>query len=377
MSTQHASLRKKILGIAQFINRKTTWLNFVKDRLGLFRLAEASLVKRLTKDEIESIRKSFCTDYVSGKIKSLRSDGIERIHFYIFLVQSIGDIVANEPIPRHLKSLEPTGIVHWIVNQKFRSILDSNPSIDEVIPVKEFAEGEDLCKIVSASRANIIVDCHFNGIVFNADRKPHDNPLNPDVNVYTHYFFGPLLTTFSLAAGLPPLDEAPMFHLRAGIHRPDFGTPDYVVFHCRSNESARDWNASKWNQLAQALAMKGFTVIEIGTERVIDAKSNNRIIDYTGNKDLQELAAIIRDAKLFIGVDSAFSHIANCFKTHSIILLGKYKAFDTYLPYSGPFPHTEDFTVIRAPAGQPASRIGFDEVLTSASAKLSRTKTTS
>ena len=371
MSTQRSSLRNRILAIAQFVNRRTPWLNFIKNRLGLFRFAEASLLRKLTGDEIESIRSSFCTDYVARKIKSLRSEGIEQIHFYIFLVQSIGDIVANEPIPRYLKSLAPTGIVHWIVNQEFQSILESNPIIDEVIPVRGFAEGEDLCKALSETQANIIVDCHFNGIVFNADRKPHDNPHNPGVNVYTHYFFGPLLTSFSLAAGLPPLNESPAFHLRPGIQRPDFGTPDYVVFHCRSNESARDWNASKWNQLAQALAMKGFTVVEIGTERVIDAKPNNRIIDYTGNKDLQELAAIIRDATLFIGVDSAFGHIANCFKTQSIILLGKYKTFDTYLPYSGSFPLSEDFTAIRAPTGLPASKIDYSEVLTSAIAKLS------
>ena len=127
---------------------------------------------------------------------------------------------------------------------------------------------------------------------------------------------------------------------------------------------------SNWNRLARSLTLKGFTVIEIGTERVIDANHNDRVIDYTGKKDLQELAAIVRDAKLFIGVDSAFGHMANCFKTPSIILLGKYKTFDTYLPYSGPFPHTADFTIIRAPFGRPASNVDFSEVLTNATSKL-------
>ena len=370
MAFQHFRLQNMLLRIAQFINRKTQWLNGLKNLLGVTRIAESMLVKKLPNNEIESIRSSFCTNYVSNKIKSLQSKGTEQIHFYVFLVQSIGDIIANEPIPRYLKSLVPTGIVHWIVNRNFKSILESNPYINEIIPVNGFAEGEDICKAASKTESNIIVDCHFNGIVFDTNRKPHYNPHNPSVNVYTHYFFGPLLSTFSLAAGLPPLNESPVFHLRNGVNRPDFGTSDYVVFHCRSNESARNWSVSNWNRLARSLTLKGFTVIEIGTERVIDANHNDRVIDYTGKKDLQELAAIVRDAKLFIGVDSAFGHMANCFKTPSIILLGKYKTFDTYLPYSGPFPHTADFTIIRAPFGRPASNVDFSEVLTNASSKL-------
>ena len=369
---RNSILQELFLCWAQFINRKTSRFNNLKKRLGLAKLAERYLVKKLTQQEIQSIRKSFCVDFISRKIQAqnLQNGQNAIIHFYIFLVQSIGDIIANEPIPRYLKSISPTGTVHWIVNISFKAVLEANPYVDEIIPVKSFAEGEDLCHAFAKIDNNIIVDCHFNGIALDTKRKPHENPVNPDVNVYTHYFFGPLLSTFSLAAGLPPLNDRPIFHLRSGIVRPDFGVSDYIVFHCRSNESARDWNNSRWCRLAESLANEGFTIVEIGTERVVTDNYNGRIIDYTGKKDLQELATIIRDARLFIGIDSAFGHMANCFMTTSIILLGKYKHFDTYLPYSGPFPDSDNFTIIRAPAGHTASHVDFTEVLTAANKKL-------
>ena len=367
------NMRDALLHLAQLINRKTTWLNRIKARIGLGNIAEKCLVKKLTPQEIESTRRNLCTNLIEQQVKKLQDSNATKINFYILLVQSIGDIIANEPITRHLKTLSPTSIIHWIVNKNFKTILEANPYLDEIIPVNSLAEGEDYCKMIYGTPGNIIVDCHFNGIVFDAKRKPHENLTNPNINVYTHYYFGPLLSTFSLAAGLPPLNIQPVFYLRSGIKRPDFGVSQYVVFHCRSNELARDWSNSKWNRLAKSLTTKGWTIIEIGTERVITEDYNRRVIDCTGRKDLQELATIVRDAKLFIGIDSAFGHVANCFKTPSIILLGKYKHFDTYLPYSGSFPDSDNFKILRAPVGHPASDIDFNDVLAAANASLTST----
>ena len=346
------NMRDALLHLAQLINRKTTWLNRIKARIGLGNIAEKCLVKKLTPQEIESTRRNLCTNLIEQQVKKLQDSNATKINFYILLVQSIGDIIANEPITRHLKTLSPTSIIHWIVNKNFKTILEANPYLDEIIPVNSLAEGEDYCKMIYGTPGNIIVDCHFNGIVFDAKRKPHENLTNP---------------------GLPPLNIQPVFYLRSGIKRPDFGVSQYVVFHCRSNELARDWSNSKWNRLAKSLTTKGWTIIEIGTERVITEDYNRRVIDCTGRKDLQELATIVRDAKLFIGIDSAFGHVANCFKTPSIILLGKYKHFDTYLPYSGSFPDSDDFKILRAPVGHPASDIDFNDVLAAANASLTST----
>ena len=49
---------------------------------------------------------------------------------------------------------------------------------------------------------------------------------------------------------------------------------------------------------------------------------------------LQENAWIARNASLFVGIDSCFAHVANCFNIPSIVLLGTYKAFSFYTPFS-------------------------------------------
>lgn len=367
------SLRSTLLRLAQFINRKTTWISGLKNRLGIRQFAERYLVKRLTAQEISVIRQNLHTDLIEQKVRDIQKSGNGQVNFYILLVQSIGDIIANEPLTRYLKTLSPSSTIHWIVNKDFQAILEANPYIDELLPVKNLAEGEELCKNVSNSSENIVIDCHFNGIVFDARRKAHQNLSNPDINIYTYYYFGPLLSSFSLAAGCPPLNSPPVFYLRSGVKRPDFGVSEYVVFHCHSNESTRDWLSSKWNRLAKSLTDKGITVVEIGTKRTIHKNYNRRVIDHTGQKDLHELATIIKDAKLFIGIDSAFGHMANCFRTPSVIILGRYKHFDAYLPYSGPFPNTVDFKIIRAPSGQSASHVDFSSVLSAANETLSRT----
>jgi ADP-heptose:LPS heptosyltransferase len=41
---------------------------------------------------------------------------------------------------------------------------------------------------------------------------------------------------------------------------------------------------------------------------------------------------IIRHAVLFIGVDSGFAHVANALAIPSVLLLGRYRNFDSYLP---------------------------------------------
>lgn len=355
-------MNNTLLRLAQFANRKTPWLNRLKAKLGIANLAERILARPLNQNQILSLRNSLHEDIISQKVNKIKSGSDVKICFYVLLVQSIGDIIACEPIVRHLKVLDRNASIHWIVRRNFTAILEANPDIDEIIPIETFSEGEALCKALSEKAGNIIVDCHFNGMALETGKPPHENPANPQITVYTHYYLGTLLSNFSLAAGLPPLDDSPIFHLRKGIKRPKLGTSDFIVFHCRSNEPARDWNDAKWNKLAESLTRLGFYVVELGTKRVLAQNYNGKAIDYTGRRDLQELATIVRDARLFIGVDSAFSHIANCFKTTSLILLGKYKNYDTYLPYSGAFPKSQDFKIIRAPAGRPAAHIDLSEV---------------
>lgn len=82
------------------------------------------------------------------------------------------------------------------------------------------------------------------------------------------------------------------------------------------------------------LANKGYSVIEVGDKQVVST-SNKNYIDYTSNHNIQNIARVISKADLFIGIDSAFAHIANAFEIPGIIILGRYKNFEKYEVYSG------------------------------------------
>ncbi|MOA17479.1 hypothetical protein D3C78_1377400 [compost metagenome] len=65
-------------------------------------------------------------------------------------------------------------------------------------------------------------------------------------------------------------------------------------------------------------------------------------------------------AELFIGIDSSFAHFANALNIKGIILLGHYRAFKTYMPYTGYYTYSEGGKIINSEGA--VSEIGSDLV---------------
>ncbi len=360
-SNDSLSARRRIIKFAEFISRKTSFLDGLKNKLGISNAILKILAPPVKPDKVEEIKNNLNTHYIEDKVaectrKNLTPD------FWIVLTRSMGDIVACEPISRHLKKIAPASKVRWIVLKQFAEVLEANPFIDDIVAVNTMADGKAIAHTQASSNEScIIVDCHFDGTSDPATNRIFDNPINPDVNVHTYYSIGSLLETFSAAAGLPMLNDAPIFHLRKDIAWP-FAIKNAIIFHCCASETCRNWNPTKWNLLAEKLTHKGFSVVEIGTERVLKQMPN--VIDYTGHKSIQQLAAIIKSAVLFVGVDSVFAHVANALQIRSVILLGKFRNFNSYFPYSGDFSRSPSFHIIRASDNKPTAEISVDEVST-------------
>ena len=353
------SARRRITKFAEFISRKTSCLDGLKNRLGISNAILKILAPPVKQNEIVLIKKSLNPHYVDDRVSECLGKKLIP-NFWIILTRSMGDIVACEPVSRHLKSIVPTAKVHWIVLKQFSEVLEANPFIDEVVAVDTMADGKEIASARAASDEScIIVDCHFDGTSDPATNRIFANPVNPKVNIHTYFSIGSLLATFSAAAGLPMLDDAPIFHFRKNIALPFTIKDNTVIFHCCSAEKCRNWNPTKWNQLAKRLTLNGTVVVEIGTERTLEQMPN--VFDYTGRKSIQQIALIIKNAVMFVGVDSVFAHIANAVLTPSVILLGKYRNFNTYFPYSGDFSRSPSFHILRAPTNQPASEISVDE----------------
>ncbi len=302
------------------------------------------------------------TEYVNRQVCLRKAAGAENIHFYIHCIESLGDVIACEPIPRYLKSKYPGCKVTWIAKTSTADVVRYNPFLDGVSVVGYLGESMDLVAFLSSDPNNIIVDCHQDGRRCVKTDRIHRNPANPQINEFTYLNYGSLLANFCLSAGLPALTDAPRFHFDPSI--PPFEGVDgkYVVFHCKSAEICKDWSNSKWNDLAERLISMGYKVVEVGLDPQVSIR-NPGYLDMTNVHDIQRIGRIIEGAECFFGVDSAFAHLANCVGTYGILIFGKYKYFDRPMMYTGDYATGVNSTIIFARDDQAAEAVSVDEVM--------------
>lgn len=272
---------------------------------------------------------------------------------YIVLPKALGDLIACEPIPRYLKSLNPNAKIIWVADKNYQDFLSANPNIDDVICVSSWNDAFDFIK---NHPDKTIIDCCYDGKVCPLTGAVHKNDNCPTINEQTYYHHGTLLETFSMVAGLPTLKEAPLFY---GIKTTPNLPEKYIVFHTLSSEECRCWQQEKWQLVANELLKKNIHVIELGYESQVFSNSPF-YHNFTHKRDLFEIAGIIQKATLFIGVDSGFAHIANAVQTRSIILLGRYRNFLYPMPYNGFFE--KNATLLYASHHQTVKNLTSQEV---------------
>jgi ADP-heptose:LPS heptosyltransferase len=313
-----------------------------------------------TKEALEETR-PIRDNIIVERLRERKEQGVTQFSFFVHCIESIGDIVACEPIARHLKGLEPDSKVIWLINKNATEVVKWNPYIDEIIEVGCLAESVSLINEKQNEPSNIIIDCHYDGRICASTRMIHRNPNNPQVNEATYFDYGPLLVNFCYSAGLGGLTEAPVFYQATEIKALPELPEKYVVFHCQSAERIKDWDAVKWNRLAERIMALGLCVVEIGLDAVIKEKNKN-YYDYTDINSIQVAAEIIKRSACFVGIDSLFAHVANCFNTYGILLFGKYKNFNRPLVYTGNYAKGLNSTIIYARDNLPAKDISEDDV---------------
>ena len=173
----------------------------------------------------------------------------------------------------------------------------------------------------------------------------HQNKVNPFITFNTYLNYGSLLEAFCLCAGVEKLNEAPIFYLSPKISLPKNIPPHYIVFHCKSNVRIKNWTKRKWNCLAKKLLRNGYTIVELGKEQIVKSKHAS-YMNCTGSRSLQEIAKIIECAEGFVGIDSGFAHIANCFNIPAVLIFGVYYHYTNYKVYSGYYANPKNCAII-------------------------------
>jgi heptosyltransferase III len=269
----------------------------------------------------------------------------KRAHF-IILPGRIGDIIAAEPVLELLK--EPGDFMVWLCQQAYTDLLEQHLGIDVVIPVSSLTEALLLKGLVLWGKwSNIAID----GTLCNMFGLKNNNPNPAGINITNYYNHGCLADIYCLIAANQIAPRHPAVYTdrhfdAAAWLKAKFSDTNLplLVLHLTSDEHARSWSKDSAAKLRNWLVEQGqFNIIELGKAPLMAAGS--AIAHMDGLLPLNAQMEIIRHARLFAGVDSGFAHIANALAVPSILLLGSYRNFDSYLPVR---PQEND-VVIRSP----------------------------
>ena len=268
----------------------------------------------------------------------------------IGMVEHLGDIVAAEPISRYAGGQHPDARVVWVAREPYARIPGGFAAVDAVISVACLTEW---LLLRASGVGDVAWDLHINQRYCPRCQIPilKTGPAGA-IMPETYYDAGNLLAVECLSAGIPVLTDGPeLLPDAAAITAIDrLGLPErFVVIHCASNEASRDWPRNNWIELTDTLLEDpGLSVIEVGARRSVITRDADRRRSLCGELSIIETAEVIRRAVLFIGIDSGPAHIANAVRTPGVILLGDYKNFVNYMPYSGGYETGERADVVRS-----------------------------
>ena len=263
----------------------------------------------------------------------------------INLTEHMGDVVATEPVARHLRNECPDAFLIWCVNEKFADLVRYNKFLDKVITVSCIAEWILLKKFIAPMLK--IYDLHLDGRSCGHYKLTNKNKNKTGITIFNYLQFGNLLQVFSKTAGLDKVaDMTPQFHFSNEKNDEVVFPFKYVVFHTLANDVERNWNNDQWNELLVRILERypDLHIVEIGLDTAI-SNASPRYHNLTSKYNLQQIAHIIQRATLFIGVESGFGHFANALGTNSIIMIGYYQQYKNYQVYSGRFAQGKDVTL--------------------------------
>ena len=311
--------------------------------------------------------------------------------FLIIRFSSIGDIVLTTPVPRCLKKQVATAEVHYLTKQAFRPILAANPYVDKI-----HCLDKDLDATIEALKAedyDYIIDLHHNLRTLKVKRALKKQSFSFDkLNIQKW-----LLTNFKINK-LPAVHIVDRYldTLRSFGIKNDGAGLDYFI---PKDDELKPGDIPTSHQagylglvIGAALATKRLPfhkletickrthhpIILLGgpedaeTAKRLAALDPVKIYNACGLFNLNESAALVRQAKLIITHDTGLMHIAAAFKRPVISIWGNTVPEFGMTPYygenfqyhyqGGVFGKQPDLTLeVKGLPCRPCSKIGYNK----------------
>lgn len=224
---------------------------------------------------------------------------------YLIRKRALGDVLWIEPVIRQLAARYKKVIVHTKSN-----VLFENYPLPNVVFKEELNFAEKLLwkleSFFKTSRFCISLEMAY-------EKRPNMHFLN----------------AYQQQAGLPFTREYPQLHLsKEELQQNLVPAEKYAVLHIESfsNKNYRKVYGVDWNNVAQYLIGKGFTVVQLG-------KAPAPIEDVQHiPTTIREMMVVIKKSSLFIGIDSGPSHLAASLGTPALLFFGAVNPNNRHFP---------------------------------------------
>ncbi|MEO6613023.1 MAG: glycosyltransferase family 9 protein [Chitinophagaceae bacterium] len=300
--------------------------------------------------------------------------------FLVIRFSSIGDIVLTTPVIRCLKKQVPDAEVHFLVKDKFRSVVEHNPYIDKLHVLAH--SWELMIEELKTEDYDYIIDLHHNAKTLRVKKALKKKSFSfyklniqkyfltafkinilPKVHIVDRY-----LKTVS-SFGVKNDGEGLDYFISKGEETkkediPASHSAGYIACVIGAAHPTKRWPLNKWKAFCAEL--KHPVVLLGGPEDVqrgeeIAAIDKIKVYNACGKFSLNESADLVRRAKIVITHDTGLMHIAAAYKKPILSLWGNtVPAFGMY-PYYGDAPVADMIFETKKLWCRPCSKIGYDK----------------
>jgi heptosyltransferase-3 len=261
----------------------------------------------------------------------------------VVALRRLGDVLLTTPLIRSIKSAYPAAAIEALVFAGTEGILAGNPDLAGVLTMPQRPNvGENLALIRRLARRYDVALSTQTGdrpttLAWIAGRQSV-GPLEPNR-------FSATLKRLALSRsyvvergqhrvdevlrlaellGIPPIAE--VVCPAGDVRRDLIPAQPFAVVHAAPMFTYKRWTADGWRALAAALRQRGLAIVTSGAagdrSYLDDVWRDNDVARLDGKLTWPELAAAIAAAKVYVGPDTAITHLAAATDTPTVALYG-------------------------------------------------------
>lgn len=288
-------------------------------------------------------------------------------HILIIRLSAIGDIVMASCLAQGIRQQYPDATISWVVQAGYEGLLQANPYVDEVIvwPRKEwqllwskrkfvvlfreirtFFRGLRQRGFTLAIDAQGLLKSGMFAFLSGAETRIGLDSREGSARLMTQVLHSPqscnmgseyrfLLEEIGAETRTARMDVAVTGDDRtasSAVLRQHSVNRPFVVFCPFSTRDQKSWTAAHWLQLAKAVdeqlacdcvILGSSTDTEIARTMAI----GKNMFDLTGKTNLRQAAALIKQAKALVGVDTGLTHIGVVSEIPTVALFGSTRPY--------------------------------------------------